>query len=157
VTAKRQSKTQSSNSGVGDLVITFVLVAACFVLYHFVLLPKTALATPTGNTESYAGAARGIVVVDSKVILEAFTNQMQQKITSGASFTEGELTASGADFAAEYMRAVKKYRDAGYLVLDKRQALGVPRGSEITEEIGDSLSLDVVASPDIFSAPELVE
>lgn len=159
MTNHKQSKKATKSGVYNDLFLMFAMVVGCFALYHYMLLPKSALAAPgpTQTLANYAGAARGIVVVDSKLIVEAFTETMQARIAQGASFTEGELTASGADFGAEYMRAIKKYRDAGYLVMDKRQALGVPKGSEITKEVAQRLALDVVEAPDIFTAPEIAQ
>lgn len=152
--AKRSPRNKNTDHGsVFHVGTTFLVVIACLALYHFVMLPKVLPKQPMSDV--HTGAAKGIVVVDSQAVVEAFTEKMQERIAAGDSFTEGQLTSSGADFGAEYMRAIKKYRDGGYLVLDKRQSLGVPKGSEITQVIGDALSLNVVVKPDIFSAPEL--
>lgn len=153
---KEKIGSKKANGDEGNLfqiATTFAVVIACLGLYHFVMLPKVLPVVPVN--EVHSGAAKGIVVVDSQAVIEAFTEKMQERISGGDSFTEGQLKASGADFGAEYMRAVKKYRDGGYLVLDKRQSLGVPKGSEITLEIGNALGLNVELKPDIFSAPEL--
>jgi hypothetical protein len=129
----------------------FAVGIALLAGYHFFFAP-TGVAEANGIER---GPAQSIMVVDSKKVLQAFMTKMEGAIAGGATYTEGEIQASGADFAAEYLRAVKKYRDNGYLVIDKQYALGVPAGSEITEEIGMALGLYVQAAPDPFSAPEL--
>lgn len=154
--SKRSNKTQPQtqplkrSDGVSVLAV-FVIGIGLLAGYHFFV-------APTGVAEANAthiGPANNIVVVDSKTVLEAFMRQMEGRIAGGENFTEGEIQTAGVDFGAEYLRAVKKYRDAGYLVIDKKYALGVPAGSEITEEIGRALSLEVKATPDPFQAPEL--
>jgi len=153
---KRRSRTspsqstqvQADNSGILPM---FLISIAMIAGYHFFLAPS---GVAVANA-SQQGPANNIVVIDTKTVLQGFMEKMQDEISGGATYTEGEIQASGADFAAEYMRAIKKYRDDGYLVIDKQYALGVPVGSEITEEIGKALSLDVKATPDPFQAPQL--
>jgi hypothetical protein len=154
--SKRSSKTKTQlgqltkSDGVSVLAV-FVIGIGLLAGYHF-------LVAPTGVAEAsstHSGPAQNIVVVDSKTVLEAFMRQMEGRIAAGENFTESEIQTAGVDFGAEYLRAIKKYRDAGYLVIDKKYALGVPSGSEITEEIGKALSLEVKATPDPFQAPEL--
>ena len=145
---KRSQPKGVDSSGVLPL---FAIPIALLAGYHFFVAP---LSVANAN-EPVAGAAKSIVVVDSKAVLGAFMKKKQEEIAGGESYSEGEITASGAEFAAEYLRAVKRYRDQGFLVIDKQYALSVPVGSEITEEIGTALELDVVATPDPFSAPQL--
>ena len=134
----------------GGVLPMFVVGIALLAGYHFFLAPN---GIEDANATT-AGPAKDIVVVDSKAVLSAFMSSMESEIAAGASFTESEIHASGAEFGVEYLRAIKKYRDAGFLVIDKQYALGVPVGSEITEEIGKALSLEVKATPDPFQAPE---
>lgn len=110
---------------------------------------------PNVAVAQHQGPAVGVVVVDSKAVFGAYMEIMQERIAGGEEFSESQLTIGGQEFAAEYLRAIKKYRDAGFLVVDKQYALGVPAKSEITSEIGDALGLDVVPSADPFAAPEL--
>ena len=100
-----------------------------------------------------AGAAQGLVVVDAKAIFKTYVDVQTKRFAAGEEFTEEELTMSGAEFAAEFLRAVKKYRDAGYLVFDKDKALGVPRGSDITGEIAKELGVVLDLAPDPLDAP----
>jgi len=142
------AKPESVRDSLG--VINMFLVAGGLLLaYHFFAVSQSA------EPEYHSGAARGIVVVDSKAVLQGFMDVMQERIAEGQQFTEGELNMSGQDFAVEYMRAVKKYRDAGFLVIDKQYALGVPEASEITLEIGEALGLVVTPTADPFAAPAL--
>lgn len=149
---KTRSTTSENTVNAAPIWPVFAIVIGVLVSYHF-------LFAQTGNVAEASveknGAAHNIVVVDSKAILQAFMTEMEEKIASGATYTEGEVKASGAEFGAEYLRAVKKYRDKGFLVIDKQYALGVPKGSEITEEIGTALNLEVTATPDPFSSPKL--
>lgn len=141
-------KSDSRRDSLG--VINMFLVAGGLLLaYHFFAVSESA------EPVSHSGAARGIVVVDSKAVLQGFMDVMQERIADGQEFTEGQLNMSGQDFAVEYMRAVKKYRDAGFLVIDKQYALGVPEASEITLEIGEALGLNVTPTADPFAAPAL--
>lgn len=154
--SKRSSKTNrdldqlTKSDGVSVLAV-FVISIALLAGYHF-FVASTGVAEASA---AHTGPAHNIVVVDSKTVLEAFMRKMEGKIAAGENFTEGEIRTAGVDFGAEYLRAIKKYRDGGYLVIDKKYALGVPTGSEITEEIGRALSLDVKATPDPFQAPAL--
>lgn len=100
-------------------------------------------------------SATGIVVVDSKAILRSFMSVMEERIAGGEEMSEGKLNLSGQEFAAEYMRAIKKYKDDGFIVIDKQYALGVPSNTEITLEIGNALGLSVEVTPDPFSMPVL--
>jgi hypothetical protein len=129
----------------------FAIGLALLTGYHFFVAPYTGAQA----VASEAGPAKSIIVVDTKTVLQAHIEQMEGKIAGGATYTQEEIQNSGAEFAAEYLRTIKKYREAGYLVIDKKYALGVPVGSEITEEVGRSLQLDVKARPDPFLAPEL--
>ena len=158
----RRSKTQppegdapkNSDSGFGSILQMFV-IAIVLIVANNALWPRgtEAVASDTGIVQ--AGAAQGIVVVDAKAILKTYLDTQTARIAAGESFTEESLKMSGVDFAAEFLRAVKKYRDAGYLVFDKSNALGVPRGSEITLEIADALGVEVQLPMDPLDAPSV--
>lgn len=94
----------------------------------------------------------GIVVVDSQAALQAFMDQLEARLAGGQDLTEAGLQMQGADFGAEFLRAVMKYRDRGYLVLDRGQVLGVPEGADITMEIGEALGLEISPRDDPFSS-----
>lgn len=132
---------------VSNLIATFVIAIGAVVAYHFVVANDSVAVAQTGRQ------AQGIVVVDAKAAVQGFMGVMEQRIASGEDFSESELTLSGADFGAEFLRAVKKYRDAGYLVIDKGNVLAVPANAEITEEIAEALGIKVELSPDPFAAP----
>jgi hypothetical protein len=153
--SKKQKNTKTAargeSGGLSQVVQMFVVAGSLMLLYHvFVNQPSEAVAQHTGPS-------KGVVVVDSKSVFGAYMEVMQGRIAGGESFSEAQLNLSGQEFAAEYLRAIKKYRDAGYMVLDKQYALGVPAQSEITKEIGTALNLQVIPSPDPFSAPQIAE
>jgi len=102
-----------------------------------------------------AGAAKGIVVVDSKAIFKTYVDEQTRRFSAGEAFTEAQLQNGGAEFATEFLRAVNKYRNAGYIVFDRDKALGIPKGSDITEEIADALGVNVELARDPFEAPIL--
>jgi hypothetical protein len=133
-----------------ESVFQMVLIAGGLIAAYHVAVAGRA---PQPTEEPTA--SKGIVVVDSKAVLGSFMELMEARIANGEELTEGQLTMSGQDFAAEYMRAIKEWKDSGYLVLDKQYALGVPSDTEITAQIGNALSLDVEVTPDPFAAPAL--
>jgi len=147
--ARKKKPVVTKESGGMSVLATFAIAAGLLVGYHLLLAPENVARA------NHAGPAHSIMVVDSKAVLQAFMDEKENEIAAGGNFTEGEIRLSGAEFAAEYMRAIKKYRDKGYLIIDKKYALGVPAESEITQQIGDALQLDVVVGVDPFSAPEL--
>ncbi len=148
--SKKKTRTAKKAATNGMTVsATFAIVGGVLLAYHLFVAPTNIAQA------SNSGAANSIMVVDSKAVLQAFMDKKVEEVSAGGDFTESEVRLSGAEFAAEYMRAIKKYRDRGYLVIDKQYALGVPVASEITEEIGDALNLSVKAGADPFSAPEL--
>lgn len=147
--ARKASADKTESGSMSQVLQMFAVSVGLLFAYHlFVSQPNVAVA-------QHSGVSKGIVVVDSKAVFGAYMEIMQGKIAGGEEFTEGQLNLSGQEFAVEYMRAIKKYRDAGYLVIDKANALGVPNNSEITKEIGTALNLNVVPTPDPFSAPAL--
>jgi len=105
------------------------------------------------SAETPTNGAPGVVVVDTKAVLEAYMEVMKDRIAAGEEFSDQTLQLSGAEFAAEYLGAVKKYRDEGVVVIDRRYVVGIPDGSEITKEIGDALGLVVEVKMDAFSLP----
>lgn len=138
---------KEESEGLGVLAV-FAVGIGLLAIYHFLVAAPTA-------AQANEGAASNIVVVDSKAVLEAFMKATELEIQAGKDLTEEEVRMTGARFGAEYLRAVKKYRDAGFLVIDKKYALGIPKGAEITSEIGKVLNLDVAVTPDPFAAPEI--
>lgn len=105
----------------------------------------------TAQAAGQEKAGIGVVVVDSKAILTAYMDQVKDRIANGEDFSEQKLEASGASFGADYLRSLKTYRDSGYVVIDKKYALGVPDGVEVTEKVGEALNLDVEVTADPFS------
>ncbi len=77
------------------------------------------------------------------------------KIASGQSFTQDQLTMQGQNFGTEMLRALKEYRDRGVLVIDRRHALAIPVGADVTERVAARLGVKAKSSPDPFSAPSL--
>lgn len=130
-----------------DLIQTVVIVLVAISAYHYLIV--------AGSMQSsiQSGVAKGIVIVDSKSVLNGYMDVMKARVASGENMSEGQLQSSGANFGAEYLRAVKKYRDAGYLVIDKQYALGVPVGSDISEQIGKALNLEIKPVADPFTLP----
>jgi hypothetical protein len=126
----------------------FVVAGALIGIYHFFLSPVNVAEA------KYNGPAQSIVVIDTKLVLQAYMQKWEDRIAGGAEYTQEQIFSSSADFGAEYFRAIKKYRDAGYVVIDKQYALGVPSGAEITAEIGRALDLTVEPAPDPFEAPK---
>jgi len=152
-TNRKRDAEKQERSWLMEVFQMFAIAGGCLLGYHLFLAPTTTEAET--ENKAYEGPGRGIVVVDSKAILGNFMERMEKRIARGEEMTEGQLNMSGQDFAAEYMRAIKKYRDKGYLVIDKQYALGVPRESEITVEIGEALGMVVEVTTDPFSAPSI--
>lgn len=137
---------------VGTLAM-FIVPIAIVAMYHFSFGGQ-------GREGATAGApvpttARGIVVVDAQAALRAFMATVEQRMAAGEDFTEAQLHLQGADFGAEFLRAVSRYRDAGYIVLDKGQVLGVPVTADITEDIAAALGIDLDMAFDNFGAATL--
>lgn len=102
-----------------------------------------------------AGSAhRGkIVVVDSKAALQAYMDELEQQVLAGTDMTEAQLHMRGAEFGAEFVRAVRGYRDRGYIVIDRNQVLTAPPELDITQEIAAVLGLEIQQDDDPFTAP----
>lgn len=112
---------------------------------------------PGVSQASAADGGRGqtgrIVVVDSKAALQAYMDELEQQVLSGIDMTEAQLQMRGAEFGAEFVRAVNRYRERGYIVMDRNQVLTAPPELDITQEIAEILGLEIRAADDPFAAP----
>ena len=100
-------------------------------------------------------SATALVVVDTKRLLQAHIQAQEARISQGATLTPQQLELSGQTFAADFLRAVRRYSDRGSLVVDRQFAVAVPAGVDRTEEVAKVLGLALgQAAPDPFVAPE---
>jgi hypothetical protein len=118
-------------------------------LYHVALHGTEAIASGGGAAESR------IIVVDTQRLVEAKIQAATDAIASGAEMSQEALTLQGHDFGANLLRALKRYRDEGYVVLDRRNALAIPVGRDVTEQVAKELGVTVAPAVDPFSAPSL--
>jgi hypothetical protein len=141
----------SGERAAGWSVLQMVVVALASVAgYHFLLGSTPAIASAQGRYEQ-------IVVVDTERLVAGKIKQATQQIAGGAEYTPDQLQLQGKNFGAELLGALKKYRDGGYLVIDRRHALAIPLGVDVTDEIGTQLGLELEPASDPFSAPTLEE
>jgi hypothetical protein len=94
-------------------------------------------------------------VVDTKRLVEAKIQSATDAIANGAQMTQEQLTLQGQDFGANLLRALKRYRDEGYVVLDRSNALAIPVGRDVTEQVAKELGVTVAPAVDPFTAPDL--
>lgn len=95
-----------------------------------------------------------IVVVDSKAALQAYMDALEQQVLAGADMTEAQLHMRGAEFGAEFVRAVRAYQERGYIVIDRNQVLTAPPEVDITQEIAGALGLEIQQDDDPFTVPK---
>jgi hypothetical protein len=108
----------------------------------------------TGRAEASGGRpVTEIVVVDTQALVQGKIDLASEQIASGQTFTEEQLTMQGQNFGTELLRALKEYRDRGVLVIDRRHALAIPVGSDVTQEVAARLGVTAKPSTDPFSAP----
>jgi hypothetical protein len=124
-----------------------VVAVAAIGAYHGIM-SKDAAARP-------AASIQAIVVVDTQALVQGKIDQASEQIASGQSFTQDQLTMQGQNFGTEMLRALKEYRDRGVLVIDRRHALAIPVGADVTERVAARLGVKAKPSPDPFSAPSL--
>lgn len=156
-TVKTKTKTKTGPDGKGGfdlagLISMFVIALGSVGIYHLTLGGQVA---QPAVAHADSGPARGIVVVDAKTALKAFMATIEQRMAAGEDFTETHLQIQGADFGAEFLRAVKRYEDAGFIVIDKGQVLGVPPTAEITREIAEALGINIDLADEEFAAATL--
>ncbi|MDQ1310138.1 MAG: hypothetical protein QG601_1408, partial [Pseudomonadota bacterium] len=98
-------------------------------------------------------AIKEIVVVDTQALVQGKIDLASEQIASGQAFTQEQLTMQGQNFGAELLRALKEYRDRGVLVIDRRHALAIPVGADVTKDVAARVGVTVKPSPDPFAAP----
>jgi hypothetical protein len=126
-----------------------VLVAVVAIaLYHAV---QARVAVASSGDE----AAVRIVVVDTKRLVDAKIRLATQAIASGAVMNQEQLTLQGQDFGVNLLRSLKRYRDEGYVVLDRQHALAVPLGRDVTEDVARALGVELEPQVDPLTAPSL--
>lgn len=130
---------------------SFVVAFVAIGIYSHFTAGSIGTAQAADEDGAVPSAGIGVLVVDSKAVLTAYMDKVQARIASGEEFSERKLEASGASFGADYLRVLKVYRDQGYVVIDKKYALGVPKGVEVTAAVGEKLNLKVEVTPDPFS------
>jgi len=96
---------------------------------------------------------KAIVVVDTQALVQGKIDLASEQIASGQTFTEEQLTMQGQNFGAEMLRALKQYRDRGVLVIDRRHALAIPVGADVTEDVAARVGVKIKPSADPFGAP----
>ena len=130
-----------------NIVVTLVVAVGCLVVYDLKFSNHIHVADEQ--------TAKGMVVVDSRLLLESYIEKLEHRLQSGEGFTAAQLEHKGVDFGVEFMRTLKEYGDRGFIVVDKKYVVGVPRNVEITERIAASLGLQVEARPDPFFLSEV--
>lgn len=131
----------------GSLLQMTVVAVATIGAYHGIM-SKDADARP-------AEGIQAIVVVDTQALVQGKIDQASEQIASGQTFSQDQLTMQGQNFGTEMLRALKEYRDRGVLVIDRRHALAIPVGADVTESVAARLGVKAKPSPDPFSAPSL--
>ena len=137
---------ESSWKSVGGSLLQMAAVAALSIAaYHMVV---------SSRAEAAGGSAiKEIVVVDTQALVQGKIDLASEQIASGQAFTPEQLTMQGQNFGAELLRALKEYRDRGVLVIDRRHALAIPVGSDVTKDVAARVGVTVKPSPDPFAAP----
>ena len=141
------SESNSWTSVIVSLLPMAAVAGVSIAAYHLVI---------SGQAE--ASAARPIteiVVVDTQALVQGKIDAASKQIASGQTFTEEQLTMQGQNFGTELLRALKDYRDRGVLVIDRRHALAIPVGSDVTQDVAARLGVIVEPSVDPFAAPAL--
>lgn len=143
-----------SSSWAGTLAqfVPMVAVAALAVAGYHLVVGKNAVAE---RTEASGGGrpVTALVVLDTQALVQGKIDLASEQIASGQTFTEQELTMQGHNFGAELMRALQEYRDAGVIVIDRRHAIAIPPGADVTQEVAKRLGVKAVPAPDPFAAP----
>ena len=136
---------ESAWKSVGGSLLQMAAVAALSIAaYHMV----------SSRAEAAGGSAiKEIVVVDTQALVQGKIDLASEQIASGQAFTPEQLTMQGQNFGAELLRALKEYRDRGVLVIDRRHALAIPVGSDVTKDVAARVGVTVKPSPDPFAAP----
>jgi len=96
-----------------------------------------------------------IVVVDTQALVQGKIDLASAQIAAGQSYTQDQLTLQGQNFGTELLRALKDYRERGVLVIDRRHALAIPVGADVTQVMAARLGVTAKPAPDPFSAPSL--
>jgi len=137
---------ESSWKSVGGSLLQMAAVAGLSIgAYHAVVASRAEAAGGSPIKE--------IVVVDTQALVQGKIDLASAQIASGQTFTQEQLTMQGQNFGAEMLRALKEYRDRGVLVIDRRHALAIPAGSDVTQLVADRVGVKVKPSPDPFAAP----
>ncbi len=145
------SESNSWTSTLAQLLPMAAVAALAVVGYHLVI-GKNAVAE---RAEASGGGrpVTALVVLDTQALVQGKIDLASEQIASGQTFTEEQLTMQGHNFGAELMRALQEYRDAGVLVIDRRHALAIPPGADVTQDVAKRLGVKATPAPDPFAAP----
>lgn len=135
-------------NGAGGAILQMAVVSVLSIVVYHLSVGRQAEAAPAKKVTE-------IVVVDTQALLEAQIELTTAQIAGGTEFSEEQLKMTGQNFGTQLLRTLKEYRDRGVLVIDRRHALAIPVGSDVTAEVGGKLGVKVKPSPDPFSAPAL--
>lgn len=92
-----------------------------------------------GKERVQAWIAPKFVVIDTARLLKAGTNT----VMAAPNMTPEEAVRLGDKFSVQLRETIKRYTDAGYVVLVKQAVLGTPEGWDITEPLAVNMGIDL--------------
>lgn len=140
------SKKTSKRNPLLEVVQMFVVAVVVIVAYELGF--KSDGINQTGDAQ-----IQGILVVDSKRLLQAQMTLAEQRMSNGVNYTQQQLLAQGEMFGAEFLKSVRSHSERGFLVIEKQFAVGVPNSIDITELVANDLGLTLPPAFDPFTTP----
>jgi hypothetical protein len=95
-----------------------------------------------------------VVVVDTQRLVEGQIEAATRRMQSGESMTQEGLEMEGKVFGRDFLTVLGRYRDEGALVIDKRHALAIPAGLDVTDAIAAELGVPIAPAVDIYKVQD---
>lgn len=142
-----QQTSENGSFSYSNIVLTIIISVAVFVVLICIYHAVSQISISSENTKLQ------IYVVDTKALLQAETQRIQNEISSGREMSHEALISDGKLFATILIETINSYTERGAIVIDKTNLLGAPDTFNITPELAKSLNLKLENNND-FVAPD---